>query len=220
MAADLEALTGELVATGAEVAVASELLTVVEIIDELAGSQLYAIAISLGAATLLLVVSSLVTSGSIGLGLIGIVPSLVALIMVLGLMQVLGLPFNALTATVASIAVGIGVPYGIHLINRFREVLQRGESPEDAIAETLEQTGPALVGSALTTGLAFAVLLLSSATPIQQFGTVSTLMIIMAVLGCLLVQPSALVRWGRHRARKAASRASASVDSEPALPRG
>jgi predicted RND superfamily exporter protein len=220
IAADLEALTGPLVATGAEVAVASELLTVVEIIDELAGSQLYAIAISLGAATLLLVVSSLVTSGSIGLGLIGIVPSIVALVMVLGLMQLLGLPFNALTATVASIAVGIGVPYGIHLINRFREVLARGESPEDAIAETLEQTGPALVGSALTTGLAFAVLLLSSATPIQQFGTVSTLMIIMAVLGCLLVQPSALVRWGRHRARKAASGAVASVDSEPTLPRG
>ena len=205
MADDLAALAVPVAEVGAQVEVASEFLTVVEIIDELAGSQLNAIMISLGAAALLLVVSSLLTAGGVGLGLIGIVPSIVALVLVLGLMQLLGLPFNALTATVASIAVGIGVPYGIHLINRFREELERGQTPEGAIAATLEQTGPALVGSALTTGLAFAVLLLSSATPIQQFGTVSTLMIVLAVLGCLLVQPSALVIWGRRRARRLAA---------------
>ena len=213
--AELAAPIGE---TGAQVEGASEFLTVVEIIEELAGSQLNAIMISLGAAALLLVVSSLLTAGGVGLGLIGIVPSIVALVLVLGLMQLIGLPFNALTATVASIAVGIGVPYGIHLINRFREALGRGESPEAAIAETLQQTGPALVGSALTTGLAFAVLLLSSATPIQQFGTVSTLMIVLAVLGCLLVQPSALVVWGRYRARRLAAADAEEMRPELAAP--
>jgi predicted RND superfamily exporter protein len=131
----------------------------------------------------------------------GIVPSVVALVLVLGSMRALGLAFNALTATVASIAVGIGVPYGIHLINRFREARDRGLHAEDAIQDSLRNTGAALIGSAMTTGLAFAVLLLSGSTPIRQFGTVSTLMIVFALLACLLVQPALLVLWGRRQDR-------------------
>jgi hypothetical protein len=121
-------------------------------------AQLLAILISLVAAGVLLVTATLVSSRSVSLGLIGIVPSAVALVLVLGSMRVLGLAFNALTATVASIAVGIGVPYGIHLINRFRESRLRGMHADDAIRDSLRNTGAALIGSAVTTGLAFAVL--------------------------------------------------------------
>lgn len=170
-----------------------------DVVEQLAAAQLASIAISLAAAALLLVVSSWAQARAPMLGMIGILPSLVALVLMLGLMRVIGLPFNALTATVASIAVGIGVPYGIHLINRFREALGHGADPEAAIAETLAETGPALVGSAVTTGLAFGVLMLSSSTPLRQFGLVSLMMIVLAVLGCLLVQPAALVAWARRR---------------------
>jgi predicted RND superfamily exporter protein len=185
--------------TGAEVTVASGALMQAEIISSLSAAQLQAILISLLAAAVLLVVASLVTSRSVGLGLIGIVPSLVALVLVLGAMRVVGIPFNAMTATVASIAVGIGVPYGIHLINRFRESRARGMSPDVAIADTLRNTGPALVGSAITTGLAFGVLVLSESMVVTQFGRVSFLMIGFALLACLLVQPALLVLWARRR---------------------
>jgi predicted RND superfamily exporter protein len=199
--AELEARAERLRDAGGEVTVVSSGFVQADIVGRLASAQLASIAISLAAAALLLVVSSWVQAGAPMLGLIGILPSLVALVLMLGIMRVIGLPFNALTATVASIAVGIGVPYGIHLINRFREALGHGASPEAAIAETLEETGPALVGSALTTGLAFAVLMLSSSTPLSQFGLVSTMMIVLAVLGCLMVQPAALVAWARRRER-------------------
>ena len=183
---------------GGDVTVVSEPVVNQEIIDELSAAQLIAIAISLAAAAALLVIATWFSSRAIGLGLIGIVPSLVALVLVLGAMRGLGLAFNALTATVASIAVGIGVPYGIHLTNRFREGISTFGDPDRAVREALTNTGPALVGSAMTTGLAFAVLMLSTSTPLQQFGIVSTLMIGLALLGCLLVQPSLLVLWGRR----------------------
>src|SRR5690606_32817113 len=64
-------------ATGAEVTIASGALMQAEIISSLSAAQLQAILISLVAAALLLVAASLVTSRSVGLGLIGIVPSLV-----------------------------------------------------------------------------------------------------------------------------------------------
>ena len=192
-------LAAPVAAAGGEVTVASEPIVNQEIIDELSAAQLIAIGISLSAATVLLVVATWFSARAVGLGLIGIVPSVVALVLVLGAMRGLGLAFNALTATVASIAVGIGVPYGIHLINRFREAMGSGRDPDRAIGDALGNTGPALVGSAVTTGLAFAVLMLSTSTPLRQFGIVSTLMIGLALLGCLLVQPALLVLWGRRR---------------------
>ncbi len=185
-------------AAGGDVTVVSEPVVNQEIIDEMSAAQLIAIAISLAAAAALLVIATWFSSRAVGLGLIGIVPSLVALVLVLGAMRGLGLAFNALTATVASIAVGIGVPYGIHLTNRFREGISTFGDPDRAVREALTNTGPALVGSAMTTGLAFAVLMLSTSTPLQQFGIVSTLMIGLALLGCLFVQPSLLVLWGRR----------------------
>lgn len=200
--AELDSQADAVREAGGEVTVVSQGFVQSDVVAQLASAQLASIAISLVAAALLLVVSSWVQAGAPMLGMIGILPSLVALVLMLGLMRVIGLPFNALTATVASIAVGIGVPYGIHLINRFREALGHGAGPEAAVAETLEETGPALVGSALTTGLAFAVLMLSSSTPLRQFGGVSTMMIVLAVLGCLVVQPAALVAWARRRERR------------------
>ncbi|MFP4635665.1 MAG: efflux RND transporter permease subunit [Nitriliruptoraceae bacterium] len=187
-----------LAAAGSGITVVSEAIVNQEIIDELSAAQLIAIAISIVAATLLLVVATWFSARAIGLGLIGIVPSLAALVLVLASMRALGLAFNALTATVASIAVGIGVPYGIHLTNRFREGIANLGDPDRAVREALVNTGPALVGSAATTGLAFAVLMLSTSTPLRQFGIVSTLMIVLALLGCLLVQPALLVLWGRR----------------------
>ena len=197
--AAMEDAAAPIAAAGGTVTVVSEPLVNAEIIDELSAAQLLAIAISLASAALLLVVATYASVRVVGLGLIGIVPSVVALVLVLGSMRVLGLAFNALTATVASIAVGIGVPYGIHLTNRFREALSRKLDPDAAIRDALSNTGPALIGSAVTTGLAFAVLLLSNSLPIQQFGSVSTMMIVYALLACLLVQPALLVLWARRR---------------------
>jgi predicted RND superfamily exporter protein len=199
LADELTAAAQPIVARGAQVTVVSDPLVQADIISSLSAAQLFAILISLLAAAVLLVTATLVSSRSVSLGLIGIVPSVVALVLVLGSMRVLGLAFNALTATVASIAVGIGVPYGIHLINRFREARNHGLHADDAIHDTLRNTGAALVGSAVTTGLAFTVLLLSGSAPIRQFGTVSALMIGFALLACLLVQPALLVMWARRR---------------------
>ncbi len=199
LAAVLESRAEALRDAGATVTIASDALMEAEIISSLSAAQIQAILISLVAAASLLVGASVFTARSVGLGLIGIVPSVVALVLVLGSMRVVGIPFNALTATVASIAVGIGVPYGIHLINRFREDRALGLDPDEAITDTLRNTGPALAGSAITTGLAFAVLTRSEALPVVQFGQVSFLMIGFALLACLFVQPALLVLWARRR---------------------
>ncbi|MEX1178626.1 MAG: MMPL family transporter [Nitriliruptor sp.] len=183
----------------ADVTVVSSDLVTEEIIDSLSAAQLLAIIISIAIAAVLLVAATVVSDRSVVLGLIGTAPAVVALVLVLGTMPLIGLSFNALTATVASIAIGIGVPYGIHLTNRFRVSLVTEPDVPAAVADTLRHTGGALVGSAVTTGLAFGVLGFSSSVPLRQFGTVATLMIAYALLACLLLQPALLTMWARHR---------------------
>jgi predicted RND superfamily exporter protein len=209
LAADIGALDDEVREAGGTVTVVSRDLVTDEIIDALSAAQLLAIVISIGIAASLLVIASWVSDRSIALGLIGVAPAVVALVLVLGTMRVIGLSFNALTATVASIAIGIGVPYGIHLINRFRVSQVTEPDITHAVADTLRNTGGALAGSAVTTGLAFGVLSLSSSVPLRQFGTVSALMIAYALAACLLLQPTLLVLWARRRAGAISSRTGA-----------
>lgn len=201
LADELSALAGGIEAAGGTVTVVSQPLVRDEIIESLSAAQLLAIAISIAIAGALLVLASLVSDRSVALGLIGIAPAVVALTLVLGTMRVIGLSFNALTATVASIAIGIGVPYGIHLTNRFRASLRTEPDVASAVADTLRHTGGALAGSAVTTGLAFGVLGLSTSVPLRQFGVVSALMITYALLACLLLQPTLLALWARCRGR-------------------
>ena len=191
-----------------DVMVVSQELVGEETLDLLVEAQVEKILFSIGAAFLLLVAFYLVTQRRPMLGLITMVPTLLALPLVLGAMWVIGLPFNALTATIASVAIGFGVDYGIHLGNRFREERQLPGSAEDAVRRTVAHTGAALVGSAATTSAAFGVLLLSTLLPVAQFGVITALTMIAALVTTVLVQSSCLLLWERHHRRRAGARES------------
>jgi predicted RND superfamily exporter protein len=115
-------------------------------------------------------------------------------------MRLIGLSFNVLTATVASLAIGIGVPYGIHVTHRFLEDRERADGVDDAVRLTVTHTGSALTGAALTTAAGFGVLVFASLAPIRQFGTVIAITIVYALAAAVLVQPSGLVLWDRWHA--------------------
>ncbi len=55
------------------------------------------------------------------LGVLAIASVGVTAVLVLGIMAAIGIPFNVMTAMVSSLAIGIGVPFGIHVVNRFLE---------------------------------------------------------------------------------------------------
>jgi Predicted exporters of the RND superfamily len=44
-------------------------------------------------------------------------------------MNLLEIPLNPVTATLTGIAIGIGVPFVIHVTNRFREALNKDSNP-------------------------------------------------------------------------------------------
>ncbi len=215
LVAALEAALAPLEATGVQLLVVSEPLLLADTLRVLADAQTVAIAFSLVAAAALMVGYYGLARRRPTLGVIAMTPAVLAVVLTLGTMRVLGLSYNALTATVAAIAIGIGVPYGIHLTNRFSEERLRASGPAAALHETVSHTGSALAGSAITTASAFGVLTLSNLVPLRQFGLITAIVIAYALLAALFVESSLLVLFDRRQRRREGAAAPAPTVGEP-----
>ncbi len=191
-----------LTAIGAGVAVTSNAIITGSIVDSLSASQVQSLLITLIAATLVLSLSFWIENRRPFLGVLTMIPVALVVLWTFGLMYLSGIPFGPVTATLTGLAVGIGVPYTIHMARRFEEDRSRFDTIEEAIRETTRNTGGALAGSAVTTAAGFGVLITSTLVPFQQMGFVTAYAIILSLFGALLVLPSLLVLWERwHRRR-------------------
>ncbi|WP_135821422.1 efflux RND transporter permease subunit [Halostella litorea] len=139
--------------------------------------------------------------GAPGLGVVTLVPVLVALAWLLGTMRAFGIAFNSETAVITSLAIGLGVDYSIHLGERVVEERKRRDEFADALSAAVTGTGGALLGSAATTAAGFGVLSLALAPPLQRFGIVTGLSIVYAFIACLTVLPCLLILRERALAR-------------------
>lgn len=171
--------------------------------DELLRTVVVTLVVTLVAVTLLLMGVYRLAYGSATLGLVTITPVGLTVTWVLGAMWALGLPLSVMTALVASLTVGIGVDYCIHVSERYVQELDGGSSPEAALRDTIAGTGAALLGSAVTTATGFGVLALAVLPSLRQFGVITALTIVFASLAAVLVLPSLLVLWTRYVARPA-----------------
>ena len=136
--------------------------------------------------------------GTALLGVLTLVPVLVALAWVLGTMYLLDIAFTTETAIITSIAIGLGVDYSIHVAERFVLERERVGDVGTALDATVRGTGGALLGSAATTAVGFGVLVLALVPSLQRFGTVTAITIVYAFLASVVVLPSVLVLWTRY----------------------
>ena len=187
---------------GASVAITSNAIITAQIVASLSDTQVASLFITLIAATLVLMLTFWIENRRPFLGVLTMLPVALVVLWTFGLMYVSGIPFGPVTATLTGLAVGIGVPYTIHMARRFEEDRLRYASLEEAIRETTRNTGGALAGSAVTTAGGFGILITSTLVPFQQMGQVTAYAIGLSMVGALLVLPSLLVLWERwHRSR-------------------
>jgi len=172
------------------------------VITALQDSQVSSIGISLIAAMVLLVINFWFAVRRPLLGVITIFPVILVVLWVFGMMALTGISFNPVTAMIAAIAIGIGVPYTIHITHRFEEDRERYASENDAMRSTMTHTGGALAGSAFTTVAGFGILVTSSLKPFQQLGLVTAYAIGGALLAAVFVLPSLLILWDRWHRRQ------------------
>ncbi|PSP76179.1 RND transporter [Halobacteriales archaeon QS_1_68_20] len=167
-------------------------------LGQLADGIVKTMVLALGVILVVLTIIYRVTEGSALLGALTVVPIALVLGFVLGGMYLTDTPITFVTALLISLAVGLGIDYNIHVSDRFAQELDGGKAPVDALSTAVVGTGGALLGSALTSGGAFATLLLHPSPQLRGFGMLVVLALSLSFLVSVFVLPSLLVLWAQY----------------------
>ena len=165
--------------------------------EDLFATVLEALLVTLAVVLAVLVAVYRRTEGYASLGVVTLTPVVLAVAWITGSMAALGVPFNVMTGLITSFTIGLGIDYSIHVSERYVYELNRGVGAETALERTIFGTGGALLGSTATTAGGVAILGLALLAPLQQFGVITALTIVYALLGSVVVLPSLLVLWTR-----------------------
>jgi len=166
--------------------------------DVIGASAFRSLVIALVAAAAFLVAIYGLLEGRPSLGLVNILPIVLTVAALASTMRFLDIPFNVLTGTSLSIAIGLGIDYSAHLLHRFVEEYDEATDVDAALLATVRGTGGALTGSMLTTVSGLGVLWLAISPILGQFGLLIALSVLYSYLASILVLPTALVLWDRY----------------------
>ncbi len=120
---------------------------------------------------------------SLWLSAVAMAQLLSGVVLMFGLMKLLGMSLNYSNAFVATMIMGVGIDYSIHLVHRLK--LDSGRT-----GEGLLETGKAVVMAALTNVAGFGTLSLGSYPAMQSFGLAALLGSVTCLLTSLTLVPA------------------------------
>jgi uncharacterized protein len=132
-------------------------------------------------------------------GIFAAIPIISTIIILFGVMGFTGIPLNIATVLVASIAMGIGIDYSIHVITHFNSSLKEGATIYRALQETIGISGKAIIINVISVSVGFLVLLFSEMVPLQYFGLLIFLSMVGSGLSALTFLPAILILSHRKR---------------------
>ena len=201
---DIYVAFAPLIDLGLDVAATNDAIVTQSVSDLISTSQFQSLIFAILASMSFLIIYYFLDMRRPFLGVITILP-VIAIVMgtYLG-MYYLDIPLNPVTSTLSGLAIGIGVPFVIHVTNRFREALTQNNNPVEAAISTLRTTGGSLFGSAFTTMAGFGILMTSTLKPFQQMGQVVVVALGFALVASILILPTMLVFWANYHNKKTA----------------
>ncbi|MGJ7027446.1 efflux RND transporter permease subunit [Petrimonas sulfuriphila] len=132
-------------------------------------------------------------------GIFAAIPVVATIIILFGFMGITGIPLDIATVLVASIALGIGIDYSIHVITGFNKHLISHGDAEKAIEETILLSGKAVIINVISVSAGFLVLLFSQIVPLQNFGLLVAISMFGSGFGALTLLPVILILVNRKR---------------------
>ena len=168
-------------------------------VDELNENQLRSLGLSVTSAIIMLIILFRITKRSITLGIIAAIPIILVVTWSWLLMYILGISLNVMTNTIASLCVGLGVDYGIHITHRYVEESYRYYSLKEAILRATGYIGRGMLGASATTITAIGILTLSTIPPLSNFALILSVSILFSFISAIMVLPSLLIIWSNYR---------------------
>ena len=124
---------------------------------------------------------------SVTAGLIATAPTALTLLVVYGTMGLVGVHLDIGTSMLASLIIGAGVDYSVHLMAAWHA--PPGASVSDSLKNSVRDTSPAIWTNAFMVAAGFYVLTLGSSRPLQNVGLLTAGAMLTAALGTFLIIP-------------------------------
>jgi predicted RND superfamily exporter protein len=138
----------------------------------------------LGIGSLIVVVIVIAAFRSWWLSLLALLPTAIGLVWAAGLMALAGAELDLFALFAVVTFVGIGVDYGIHLVQRYRE---KGDA-----RSAIEELAPVILVAAGVTVLGYGTLVTSSYPPLRSIGVVSAVSVAALAVASVIVLPALL----------------------------
>lgn len=122
--------------------------------------------------------------------ILALIPLIVAIIWTLGTMALLDMPFNPANIVTLPLVIGIGVAYGIYVIDRYSE--------EGKVHVFTSSTGKAVFLSALTTLIGFGVMIFGHYPGLVSLGKLMSLGIFYCFIAGTFLLPNILL-WNKNK---------------------
>ena len=130
---------------------------------------------------------------SLKIALIAILPSLLASLVVIGVMGLGGIPLDVMTITIVAISIGIAVDDTIHYLHRFRVEFEKDSDYVQTVYRCHRSIGSAMFYTSITITSGFSILAISNFIPSILFGLLTALAMMMALVSALTLLPKLIL---------------------------
>jgi hypothetical protein len=162
------------------------------VVHEAESELLRDLLVSFVTASFLVMVVMIVVIRNVTGGILVMLPNVFPALLLFGGMGWLRRPVDIGTVMTASVALGIAVDDTLHFLAWYRRELDRGRTPQMAVAETLRHCAKAMIQTTAICGLGLLVLAFSSFVPTQRFALMMFALLAFALLGDLVLLPAML----------------------------
>lgn len=173
---------------GIEVRLTGGMVIMAAASERVISGQVESIAVALTVILLALAVMFL----SFRVALAALIPNVLPIVTFFGVMGWVGVELNLATSIVGAVALGIAVDDTIHYMARLNALVKTAPTQRDALLETLQTVGRAVVATSLTLTAGFLVMAASGFAIIAAFGWLAALTMMVALATNVILLPAIL----------------------------
>lgn len=155
-------------------------------LKDLGKSHFFGVAIAL----LLVFIVSAILFRSLFAGLYTLLPVVVSILIIYASMVLLNIPLGIGTSMFAAVAIGLGVDFSIHTIDRIRSLYQQTQDIDSSLSLFYPATGRALLFNLLAIALGFGVLVSSQVVPLNAFGGIVVIAVTTSFIVSMTLLPA------------------------------
>jgi hydrophobe/amphiphile efflux-3 (HAE3) family protein len=158
---------------------------VAEIGSMIVGGQLWSLALSV----IIIIACYMIFFRSFTAGILAAIPLFCAITLVFGLMGILDIKLDYITATITGISIGAGTDYTAYFLWRLRERSRVRGNIEEGYVDTMTSIGKGIVYNGFSVVVGFFVFLFSNFLPIRFFGFLVSFSILACIVSTLTILP-------------------------------